>query len=50
MPSSDFVQIGPMRLSKKRFWKWVYRGIALLIAFTFVSALIYTILFGKAPT
>ena len=50
MPTSDWVQIGPLRLSRRKFWKWIYRGIALLIAFTFVSALIYTILFGKSPS
>jgi hypothetical protein len=27
----------------------IYRLIAILIAFTFVSALVYTILFGKSP-
>ena len=36
-------------MSKARFWKVVYRLIALFIAFMFVSALLYTILFGKSP-
>ena len=49
MPSSDHVKIGNFRFSRQRFWKWVYRLIALTIAFMFVSALVYTILFGKAP-
>ena len=49
MPSTDIVRIGRFRIRKERFWKWVYRFIALFIAFMFVSALVYTILFGKSP-
>ena len=49
MPSTDIVKIGRFKMSKARFWKWVYRFIAIFIAFMFVSALVYTILFGKNP-
>ena len=49
MPSTDLIKIGPIRMSKSRFWTWIYRLIALLIAFMFISALVYTILFGKNP-
>jgi len=49
LPQSDQIRIGRFRLSRQRFWKIVYRLIAVVIAFMFVAGLIYTILFGVAP-
>jgi hypothetical protein len=49
VPQTDTVKIGRFRFSRARFWKWVYRLMALGIAFMFVSALIYMILFGTSP-
>lgn len=49
MPSSDVVKVGKYRISKQRFWKRIYFLISVGIAFMFVSALIYMILFGRSP-
>jgi len=49
MPSNDFVKVGKFRMSKQKFWKRVYFLISVGIAFMFVSALIYMILFGRSP-
>lgn len=45
--SSDYVKIGRIRMSKKRFKRRVYQLTAFFIVFLFVGGLIVTILLGS---
>jgi hypothetical protein len=44
--SSDYVKIGRLRMSKKRFKRRVYQVISFFIVFLFLGGLIVTILLG----
>lgn len=49
MPSTDYVRIGKIRVSRSKFKRRVYQIISIVIALLFVSSLVYMILFGRNP-
>jgi len=49
MPSSDYVRIGKVRVSRSKVKRRVYQVISIVIALLFISSLLYMILFGRNP-